>query len=297
MSVTARQQRGTDITGEFQTARDYIELLDRIHRHLLPRTYAEIGVASGKSLALSLPGTRAVGVDPGPRIIWRVQRSAKVVPLTSDEFFQQYKAKDVFGDTPLDLAFIDGMHLFEFALRDFINLEKWCTKDSAILVHDCYPIDEPSAARVQTTSAWTGDVWKLVVCLKEFRPDLSVSTINVPPSGLCLITGLDPSSHVLETEYTEICRRFIGLDYSVIAERTDEMLNAVANDWTAVIRLLPPRPFRAGNANRLQLLRSLRLPQREVLPHAIKRSLPGRITRSLPAPVRRLLDSSSRASE
>ena len=26
----------------------------------------------------------------------------------------------------LDLVFIDGMHLFEYALRDFMNVERYC---------------------------------------------------------------------------------------------------------------------------------------------------------------------------
>jgi hypothetical protein len=31
------------------------------------------------------------------------------------------------GGLPVELGFIDGMHLFEFALRDFMNLERLCT--------------------------------------------------------------------------------------------------------------------------------------------------------------------------
>jgi hypothetical protein len=275
MSVTADMRPETEpTTSEARAFSDYIELLDRMHCHLLPRTYAEIGVSCGKSLAQSLPGTRALGVDPDPHISWRVPRSAKVFPLSSDDFFQQYEPEDVFGGTPLDLAFIDGMHLFEFALRDFMNLEKWCGKDSVIVVHDCYPIDRTSASRVRTTSAWTGDVWKLVLCLKEFRPDLNVATVDVPPSGLCVITGLDPTSRVLEANYDAICERFIPLDYSIICEGTFELLNRVPNDWAAVTRLLPLRRFREANVGQLRLVRSLRIPQRTVLPHAIKRSVP-----------------------
>lgn len=173
---------------------------------------------------MSLQGTHTVGVDPEPRLRYRVQRSARIVALASDEFFERYDAQDFFGDIPLDLGFIDGMHLFEYALRDFIHMEKWCGKDSVVLVHDCYPRDELTAARARTTSYWTGDVWKLVLCLKEFRPDLRVSTVNVPPSGLGVITGLDPTSTVLESEYTKICDRFVGLEYSAVSEGTFEVL-------------------------------------------------------------------------
>jgi len=39
-----------------------------------------------------------------------------------------------------DRARFRGMHQFEFALRDFINIEKHCTSRSTILIHDCYPL-------------------------------------------------------------------------------------------------------------------------------------------------------------
>jgi len=44
----------------------YYALLDRLHDHLRPRGYVEIGVADGHSLGLTRPGTVAVGVDPDP---------------------------------------------------------------------------------------------------------------------------------------------------------------------------------------------------------------------------------------
>jgi len=290
MSVTVAKHggHGADAQREERASRDYLELLDRLHCRLLPRTYCEIGVNTGKSLALVLPGTTAVGVDPEPRIVTRVPRSASVVSLTSDDFFQRYSASHFFGADPLDFAFIDGMHLFEFALRDFINLEKWCAPGSVIVAHDCYPIDEAAAARERTTRQWTGDVWKLVLCLKEFRPDLKVSTVDVPPSGLCIITGLDPTSRELEANYTEICERFIGLDYSAIAEGTDEKLNAVTNDWAVVRDMLPAAPFRAANSELLRHLRSARFPSRNLLARGIKRSVPPSVKNVL-APARRFL--------
>ena len=37
------------------------------------------------------------------------------------------------GGLPIDLAIIDGMHQFEFALRDFINIEKHSSPQSTNL--------------------------------------------------------------------------------------------------------------------------------------------------------------------
>ena len=47
----------------------------------------------------------------------------------------------------VDLVFIDGLHLFEFALRDFFNAEAWCSRTSTIVLHDCVPIARATADR------------------------------------------------------------------------------------------------------------------------------------------------------
>ena len=93
------------------------------------------------------------------------------------------------------MAFIDGMHHFEYALRDFINIEPLCRTGSVVFIHDCYPIDARSAERDQVTAFWSGDIWRLLVLLKKYRPDLAIHTLGTPPTGLGLITRLDPEFH------------------------------------------------------------------------------------------------------
>ncbi|MGH2663654.1 MAG: hypothetical protein ACRDH8_12810 [Actinomycetota bacterium] len=64
-------------------------LLDRIHALLRPRTYFEIGVARGSSLAQARPPTTlALGVDPAMDIDSNIQVRAKLFRLSSDEFFR-----------------------------------------------------------------------------------------------------------------------------------------------------------------------------------------------------------------
>ena len=87
------------------------------------------------------------------------------------------------GGKTVDLAFIDGMHQFEFALRDFINVEKLCSPDSVILIHDVYPIDATSAARERISWFWSGDIWRLILMLKKYRPDLTVNVIGAAANG------------------------------------------------------------------------------------------------------------------
>ncbi|HYF45051.1 MAG TPA: class I SAM-dependent methyltransferase, partial [Acidimicrobiales bacterium] len=178
---------------------DYYDLLDRVHRHLRPRTYVEIGVQRGLSLRSVGQGTTAIGIDPEAPAEPPEEASAtiRLFAETSDDFFAQHDLRAELDGRDLDLGFIDGLHLFEYALRDFVNLERHCHAGSVILVHDCIPLDEECASRERKTVAWTGDVWKLIACLRAERPDLDVATADVPPTGMAVITGLDPSSTAL----------------------------------------------------------------------------------------------------
>lgn len=216
---------------------DYLALLARLHEHLRPRTYVEIGVFRGKSMQLVRPGTAAIGVDPEPRLDAPLPPNVRLFTETSDAFF----ARDVrahLGGLPVDLAFIDGMHHFEFALRDFMNLERLCTRGSTILVHDCFPCHESVARRERVTTFWTGDVWRLVVLLRTVRPDLSVHTIAAPPSGLCLVRNLDPASKVIRDNLDRLCAEYLALDFAHLRESAAEELSLYPNDWARVRELL-----------------------------------------------------------
>jgi Methyltransferase domain len=220
----------------------YYDLLARIHRELLPRTYVEVGVRNGESLRLCLPGTFKVGIDPAADLRYPFEaRTTAVFETTSDAFFAEHDVRALLGGRPIDLAFIDGMHMFEFALRDFINLEPACEPDSVILIHDCLPIDEVTSARERTTNVWTGDVWKLVLVLKRLRPDLHVVTSDVGPSGLGIVTNLDPESTTLRDRLEELVSEYVSLGFDAIAADKRQALNVADDAWGVIRdRLLPP---------------------------------------------------------
>jgi len=218
---------------------EYYRLLRSIHEHLRPRTYVEIGVRAGQSLTLAMPGTRVVGIDPQMELLFPVGPGARLFPLTSDDFFATHDLGAVLDGLPVDLAFIDGMHLFEYALRDFANLERHCGPSSVVLVHDCLPIDGVTSARERTTDVWSGDVWKLIVCLKRHRPDLTVTTLDVPPTGLGVITGLDPRSTVLSSGLDALYDELVPLGHDdVLAVGKDAQLNRVGHSWTEIAAAL-----------------------------------------------------------
>jgi hypothetical protein len=193
----------------------------------------EIGVANGLSLSYARPPTVAVGVDPAPEISHPFKAETHIFAETSDEFFARGQLEQILAGRPLDLGFIDGLHLFEQALKDFINLERHCGPRSVILLHDTVPLDEATQSRARGTHFHTGDVWKVVLCLKHYRPDLDVFTIATPWTGLTVVTGLDPASGILVDRYDEVVARLIDFPYSGIETNPEAALNIVANDWTA----------------------------------------------------------------
>lgn len=221
------------VSGEY-----YLDVLRRIHEYLRPRTYLEIGVDRGRSLRLALPGTQAIGVDPAPKLEAELAPNARVYRETSDDFFARHDVRGEFGGLPVDLAFIDGMHHFEFALRDFVNIERCCDRDSTIVIDDCLPRDRATAQRERCTEFWTGDVWKLVLVLKKYRPGLLIHTIAAPPTGVCVVRGLDPASRVLAEKLEAITAEFMPLDYSALATSRAAQINLFPNDWEKVRPLL-----------------------------------------------------------
>jgi predicted O-linked N-acetylglucosamine transferase (SPINDLY family) len=217
---------------------NYQEVLADIHALVRPRIYLEIGVSNGLSLAHAGQAQRAIGIDPAPELRVALPPCAQVFRETSDEFFGRRDVRALCDGHAIDLAFIDGMHQFEFALRDFINVERHCAPGATILMHDCYPLDRRSAQREQRTEFWSGDIWRALLALKKYRPDLRIATIACTPTGLCVVRGLDPASRVLAERYDEIVGELGALDYGVLAQDQAGMLNLVPNDADTLRRLL-----------------------------------------------------------
>jgi hypothetical protein len=199
----------------------YVTLLRAIHAHLRPKTYLEVGTESGVTLALAQCASLAV--DPAFQVrrdIIGRKPSLHVYQMTSDAFFRQHDPTAILGDR-VDFAFLDGLHLCEFLLRDFINTEKHCRRNSVIALHDCVPSEIAMTRRVQEgpekqrsarPNWWTGDVWKVVPILKKYRPDLVITIADAAPTGVVLITNLDPESRVLEASYAAITQEMADLN-------------------------------------------------------------------------------------
>lgn len=223
--------------------RDHEDLLFRLHRLLRPATYLEVGVNEGHSLRWALDGTTTVAIDPA-----LVQDDLPPAPigtafmaLPSDDAFAHPSLQIALEDRPLDLAFVDGLHLVEQVLRDVANVEALAHPDrtTVLVLDDPLPPEPASADRERSTLLWTGDVWKAVVVLRRHRPDLHVITLDVPPSGAALVVGLDPANHVLGERHTQLLDEVLGLDWATqgLPHRAG-LLGVRPGTWSEVLAAL-----------------------------------------------------------
>lgn len=180
--------------------------LAALHQKLEPRTYLETGVSKGSSLALSR--CRSIGIDPEFAITAEIRCDVALYRETSDDFFARPDPTAHLQGLPIDLAFIDGMHLFEFALRDFMNIERYAAPHSVIVFDDVLPRTQLEAARARKTKAWTGDVFWVIPVLAKYRPDLIVVPVDTRPTGTLVVLGANPHSTVLSDKYDEILGEF-----------------------------------------------------------------------------------------
>lgn len=188
----------------------YLEFLTRLHAALAPRTYLEIGIRNGDSLALAQ--CPAVGIDPAYDVKAELGDNVQLYRETSDEYFLRKAPRAHFDGERVDLAFIDGMHLAEFALRDFAYVERQTYWNSVVVFDDMFPRTIDEAARDRRTRAWTGDVYKLMGVLERERPDLELIRVGTEPTGLLLVLNPDPGNHVLTERYDDLVRELVTPD-------------------------------------------------------------------------------------
>jgi len=148
-------------------------------------TYLEVGVQHGTTLEqVQVPFKW--GVDPYPRFRTRsLPEGYRFYHGTSDDFFGTLKPNVRF-----DLIFLDGLHTWTQTYRDLLNATKHTHDLSAFLIDDVLPIDEFSAlpseeealrrrhATGSITWEWHGDVYKTLVAIDRFHPELEFQVIE-----------------------------------------------------------------------------------------------------------------------
>ncbi len=147
--------------------------------------YLEIGVRTGSTFR-EVQMAERIGVDP--RFMFDTTAVANETThlhaIPSDQYFAE-----VADARPFDIAFIDGLHVFEQVTRDLTNTLARSTPRTVMLIDDTVPVDVYSAHRQQGMAirlrreaggkggAWHGDVFKIVFLIHDFFPFLDYRTI------------------------------------------------------------------------------------------------------------------------
>jgi hypothetical protein len=194
------------------------QFLAELHEVLRPKVYLDIGVQAGYSLTLAGPDTFAYAVDPVLDHVSVPIRAREVhwAAVPSDLFFAA-RAQDP-SPRLVDFASIDGMHLFEYALRDFMGCERLAAPCCVVAFDDVCPYNASLATRIQPPGDWTGDVWKIRRILDEHRPDLTTVLVDTFPTGTLLAWGLNPASTVLRDRYAAIEAEWLAVGDAVPTE-------------------------------------------------------------------------------
>ncbi len=234
--------------GQTVAGESYQKVLGRLHDVLGPKSYLEIGVSTGATLALSHCAT--IGVDPAFMIDTPVlgrKPFCGLYQMTSDAFFAAHNPSLIFGG-PVELAFLDGLHFFEFLLRDFINTERHAHHNSIICLHDCIPADSHVGRRDDDDRSlapqslhegwWAGDVWKVTAFLMKYRPELQLHAFDAEPTGLIAVTGLDPASTLLADRYFDILAEYRDLTLADVGDAYMAQLPINSTSTTASLSSL-----------------------------------------------------------
>ena len=214
------------------------EFLRSLHELLQPATYLEIGVQFGRSLAQVRPGTLAVGVDPNPMVNVALQVNPTVFTMASDDFFAGPGQPGAGSIADVDLAFIDGMHLAEYAVRDFIGVERLARADGGTVAvfDDVLPYRADIAGRVPLPGDWTGDVWKVDEILRAVRLDLTRILVDVDPTGVLVVLGLDPTSTALHSPMYDQIEAVYAVERDTPARYVDRSTAVQPGDALTLIR-------------------------------------------------------------
>jgi len=203
------------------------------------KNFLEIGVFRG-NVFFNIKAKHKVAVDPSFSFTTskRIRRTIKspnnlfanFIEKTSDDFFAQ-DAPTLYSTTKVDISLIDGMHEYEFALRDVENTLKYLQPNGVIIMHDCNPQTPEAAVSFNDwknrnfEGNWNGDVWKTIVYLRSLRKDINVFVLDCD-HGLGIITWGTPEN--LLTYTPEAIEK---MTYDDFVNKRKELLNLKAPEY------------------------------------------------------------------
>jgi SAM-dependent methyltransferase len=172
------------------------------------KNYLEIGVFAGRNF-FKIKADNKIGIDPAFKFLNKKSiadflslaknYTAKYFQLTSDDFFE--KKQHVISKSQLDICLIDGMHEYEYVIRDVHNCLKYLKEDGILILHDCNPPFEKAACSFKEWVAlggggtWNGDVWKAMYYFNKYCPQISCQVLDTD-FGLGVIRKKSATSNI-----------------------------------------------------------------------------------------------------
>lgn len=180
---------------------DRLDIIRALMKKRKLNNYLEIGVFNGH-IFFRIKSNFKVAVDPEFRFD-ALRRAGKLLvnpyniynryyEKTSDDFFRD-DAPSLYQKKRIEISLIDGMHEYEYALRDIENTVKYLSGDGVIVVHDCNALTQESACSFAEwkarnfTGTWNGDVWRTILHIRSLRKDLTAFVLDTD-HGLGIIT-------------------------------------------------------------------------------------------------------------
>jgi hypothetical protein len=159
--------------------------LNRLAGALNAASYLEIGVHTGVTFQ-NVRAARKTAVDPAFMfdVAQHTGDGVTFAEMTSDDFFAGLAPAECY-----DVIYIDGLHTFEQTYRDLCIAILHSHARSVLLLDDTLPSDVYSslrdpeecwgfrAAAGVDSSAWHGDVFKVVFAVHDFHLGLDYRTI------------------------------------------------------------------------------------------------------------------------
>jgi hypothetical protein len=218
---------------------DRLSILKALIKKKKLKNYLEIGVLNGH-IFFRIRSRFKIAIDPeftfntsrkmGKLFLNPYNFYNQYFPIKSDDFFAA-EAPRVLAEKKIELALIDGMHEYEYALRDVENTLKYGADNIVIIMHDCNPPSSEATVSFAAYDArnrqgvWNGDVWKVILHLRSLRSDVSAFVLDCD-HGLGVIIK-KPNQKMLPYTQEEISR----FTYEDLAAHRKEWLDLRPADY------------------------------------------------------------------
>lgn len=169
------------------------ELVNSLISLVKAKTYLKIGVFQGRTF-FNVEIENKTAVDPNFRFNYKEKIKDKefYFNMTSDDYF--YEMPNLLKTTykeqiKFDIIYLDGLHLFSQTYKDFLNTFKYTSQKTLWIFDDTIPSDPYSAIPNQSlcyeyrsaaglkSTAWHGDIYKILFALNDFHKNFSYITL------------------------------------------------------------------------------------------------------------------------